>query len=99
MKEPRYITILRDGTDSFKELATIYFGLLTLAALLFSFFEHQSIFNSFWWASVTALTIGYGDFYPHTVGGKITAFFLMHLVTLLVIPIIIARMAKKVLKE
>lgn len=85
------IKILKNGTDSFKELLTIYVGTVLSAAVLFSIFEKVSFFSSLWWAFVTALTVGYGDLYAHTVGGRIVSVLLMHLVILLIIPLIIGR--------
>lgn len=58
--------------------------LLFLSSSGIYFFENEaqpevfkSIFHSSWWAVVTLTTVGYGDVYPITVGGKIFAFFVM----------------------
>src|SRR4051794_27839070 len=39
--------------------------------------EFRSFWDGVWWAVVTVTTVGYGDLYPHTVGGRIVAIALM----------------------
>lgn len=80
-------------------LLCLYAAAIVVSAVLFGRFENKAIGDGLWWASVTAMTIGYGDIYPATAGGRIVAAVLMHLVPLLIIPLITARMASRLIVD
>jgi len=63
-------------------LITIVLIFITSAGIYY--FEHEaqpevfkSVFHSAWWSIVTLTTVGYGDVYPITLGGKIFTFFVL----------------------
>ena len=68
--------------------------LMTASALCMYSFEHEAqpevfknAFSGLWWSVSTLLTIGYGDIYPITLGGRITAIIIAFLgVGLVAIP-------------
>lgn len=87
------------STDTFKELFVIYLSIIAVSALLFSVFEHKRVADGFWWASVTAMTVGYGDMYPVTIPGKVVAVLLMHIVPLIIVPTIVVRLLDKMIEN
>ena len=81
--------------------------LLTIFSLVFLFlesgiyaiFEKKNFLDSLWWALITATTVGYGDSYPSTTGGRFVAVSLVLGMILFLIPMITASIASKLIVD
>jgi voltage-gated potassium channel len=85
--------------NSPRTLVLAYGILLVVCGLIYHFVEHRSIGDSVWWAVVTASTVGYGDISPTTGAGRVLAGVLISIMVLVVIPLITAHFASKLIVD
>jgi voltage-gated potassium channel len=80
-------------------ILAIYVASLIAAAATFAMLEDKSFGDGLWWATVTALTIGYGDLTPATSAGRIAGIVFGHFWIFVIIPMIIANIIMHVIED
>ncbi len=72
VKEELMLFVIVSGIFVFISSAGIYYFENEVQPEAFA-----SIFHSAWWSIVTLTTVGYGDVYPVTIGGRLFTFFIL----------------------
>ena len=86
--------VIKDKKDQIISSVFIISVLLVASSMCMYSLEHEAqpdnfknAFSGIWWSVSTMLTVGYGDIYPITIGGRIMAIFISFLgVGLVAIP-------------
>lgn len=86
--------VLKDKKDQIISSVFIVSILLVASSMCMYSLEHEAqpdnfknAFSGIWWSVSTMLTVGYGDIYPITIGGRVMAIFISFLgVGLVAIP-------------
>lgn len=79
--------------------AAVFICVLLTGAGVYGMAENATYVDSLWWATVTASTVGYGDFYPVTLVGRLTGVVLSYSVILLLAPILINHILSSLVKD
>ena len=77
----------------------LYAVSLILGAVSFAVLEQKSLADGLWWATVTSLTIGYGDLTPVTPVGRIVGILFGHFWIFIVIPMIVANIIMHLVED
>jgi voltage-gated potassium channel len=86
--------------NSPRTLILSYAILIVICGALYHQFEPGATFgDAVWWAVVTASTVGYGDISPETWQGRAVAGLLISVMVLLVIPLITAHFASRLIVD
>jgi voltage-gated potassium channel len=78
-------------------LLLVFVAVMVLASGLYGVFEDAGFLDSLYWSIVTATTLGYGDFSPHSTEGKVLTSVLIASTVFLFIPTITANLASKLI--
>lgn len=80
-------------------ILAIYLVSLLAGAACFAVLEGKSLADGLWWATVTALTIGYGDLTPVTPAGRLAGIVFGHFWIFVIIPMIIANIILHLIED
>jgi voltage-gated potassium channel len=89
----RVIRVCRQIANSPGLLLVLFAATISTSSVLYMISEQTSFLNAIYWSLVTATTLGYGDFSPHLVFGKVLTSFLITFTVFVMLPTITANVA------
>jgi len=87
------IELGRKIANSPQLLLTVFVVTMLTASVLYMISESTSFLDAVYWSLVTATTLGYGDFSPHSTFGKILTSCLITFTVFVMLPTITANVA------
>jgi voltage-gated potassium channel len=78
-------------------LILTFISAMTVAAVTFSIVEDKDLTNSFWWATVTSTTVGYGDLYPTKLISKLVGGAFMFFSVFYIQPLLVAKFSAQLI--
>jgi voltage-gated potassium channel len=84
---------------TFTRVFVVYITSLLLVAYLFASIEGKTMFEGFYWASVTATTIGYGDLLPTQTSTRVIMIIFAHFQVFVCIPCVIALILSNIIHD
>jgi hypothetical protein len=82
-----------------RKLIIVYVASLILATILFAVFDYKSFWDSFYWACITSVAVGYGDDVPTSDAGRALTIIFSHFWIYFINPVIIGNVAVRIFRN